>query len=306
MKSWTNICLIIAITFFSMTFSALAGEWGVVREADRNLNVRQSRSPKSGHVVTLKKGERVRTDFLKNGWLAVFRLNQTERKESKALGYANAKYLKPVKKQKKSASKTHQETKKATAAPTTPKAEKNKKQTQPMSLKPSKATSGAGQVKAAVDTTPPQKDEISTTPGVPVSITSERMTYDENRKVVAFVGNVIAKHEGLTLWADNISAYFSSKDNKKFQVDSINKIIALGNVRAQKGKTSGTCGKLTYNVGKRILYMEENPVLKDGPNSITGEVIRYFVRENRSEVIGNKKGKRVEAIFFAPKGMKVQ
>jgi lipopolysaccharide export system protein LptA len=312
MKSWTGFFLNIAIAFLVLTIPAIAADWGVVRQADRNLNVRKGRTPKAEHVVTLKKGERVRTDFLKNGWVAVFRMNQAERKESAALGYANVKYLKPVKMTKPAVTPKAKPAAKVAKKPVAKQAPAQKQQNTPANqkkqvvMKPGKPASGAGQVKAPVDTVPPANDEAVSTPsGVPVSITAERMTYDENRKVVAFVGNVIAKHEGLTLWADNISAYLSSKDGKKFQVDSIDRIVARGNVRAKKGKTSGSCGKLTYDVGKRILYMEEKPVLKDGPNSITGEVIRYYVRENRSEVVGDK-GKRVEAIFFAPKGLKVQ
>ena len=45
--------------------------------------------------------------------------------------------------------------------------------------------------------------------------------------------------------------------------------------------------------------MEQNPMLQDGPNSLTGEVINFNVRDNRSEVIGGK-GQRVKAIFLTP------
>jgi lipopolysaccharide export system protein LptA len=41
--------------------------------------------------------------------------------------------------------------------------------------------------------------------------------------------------------------------------------------------------------------MEDNPVLMEGANKIQGEVIKLYIKENRSEVLGGKG--RVEAIF---------
>ena len=261
---------------------AVAQEWGEVREATLNLNVRAKRTPKSDHVVTLAKGQRVKVDFLKDGWAAVFNLNEPTRDEKRAIGYANVKYLVPVAAEE------------ARVAPE-----------QPM---PSEASgpSGEGAVKAEVAATPPDPIKIGIDPSrIPVKITSDRMVYDENGKVVSFVGNVVAEHGDLTLWANKLSAYLSSRSDKKFSADSIDRIVAEGSVRAKKGKAEGTCGLLTYYVEKQLLKMERDPKLQDGPNSLSGEVINFFVRENRSEVIGGK-GKRVKAIFLTPDNVKVQ
>ncbi|GAB7022894.1 LptA/OstA family protein [Salidesulfovibrio brasiliensis] len=257
---------------------ASAADWGEVRRAEVNLNVREGRSPKTKHVKTLMKGDTVRVDFLKNDWVAVFDLDAPVRDEKRAIGYANVKYLKLVKQ---------------------PAATK----TQP-AAKPEPAPApaeGAGAVVADIQQTPPAPVAPQ---GVPVKISSDRMTYDEKKQVVSFVGNVVALHEGLTLKADQVSAFFVAGD-KRFDVQGIDRIVANGNVHAEKGKTSGECGKLTYLVAKRLLIMEQDPVLRDGPNSITGEKIRFYARENRSEVVGGD-GKRVEAEFFAPKGLEVQ
>ncbi len=59
---------------------------------------------------------------------------------------------------------------------------------------------------------------------------------------------------------------------------------------------SGSSDKATYTTGDGVLLMEGNPRLTDGENTITGETIRYYTQENRSEVIGGSK-KRVEAVF---------
>lgn len=272
------IFLPVTLLVLLMCLPAFAADWGEVRRAEANLNVRKARSPRAEHVKTLMKGDMVRVDFLKDGWVAVFDLDTPVRDEKRAIGYANVKYLKLVKQPEKASTKQA-----------------------PEAARPAEPVEGAGAVVADIQETPP----AAVAPvGVPVKINADRMTYDENKQVVSFVGNVVALHEGLTLKADRVSAYFVG-GGKRFEVDGIDRIVATGNVHAEKGKTSGECGKLTYLVPKRILVMEQDPVLRDGPNSITGEVIRFYVRENRSEVIGGE-GKRVEAEFFAPKGIEVQ
>ncbi len=134
----------------------------------------------------------------------------------------------------------------------------------------------------------------------PVRVTSDRMVYDEKGGTVSFVDNVTAKHAGLTLTADAVTAYFA--EGKQGQgVDQIDKIVATGSVRAVRDTTVGTCSTLTYTVADGILRMEGNPVLKDGPNTVTGQVIKFYLKDNRSEVLGGKGG-QVEAVFTLPEG----
>ena len=282
-----NTCIFLIVSFLVLPFLsglAYAEDWGEIREATLNLNVREKRTPKSEHVVTLAKGQRVKVDFLKDGWVAVFNLNESKRDESRAIGYVNRKYLKLVKVKK--------------STPIKPVVEKQPKDV---------SQKGEGEVLAKVATQPPPDPiKIGIDPSrIPVKITSDRMIYDENGKVVSFVGNVIAEHGQLTLWAKKLSAFFSSNKTNKIGADSVDRIVAEGNVRAKKGNTEGTCGKLTYFVEKQLLKMEQEPVLQDGPNSLTGEVINFHIRENRSEVIGGE-NQRVKAIFMTPERMKVQ
>lgn len=279
---------------FMITNVASAEEWGEIREAVLNLNVRSKRTAKSDHVVTLAKGQRVKVDFIRDGWGAVFSLNEIIRDEKKAIGYANVKYLKLIQAAPKPAANAKAEPKKTAEPVAKP------------SPKPVKSASPQGVLKAEVEATPPAPVQVGVDPGkTPVKITSDRMVYDEKGKQVSFVGNVVAEHGGLTLLADKLSAFLASRSDKKFSADSIDRIVAEGNVRAQKGKTEGRCGKLTYFVETQILKMEDNPTLQDGPNSLTGDVINFYVRENRSEVVGGS-GKRVKAIFLTPTNLKVQ
>lgn len=275
LKTVRHAVILLMLALLLVPARAMAQNWGEVRETTVNLNVRKAPEPGAEHVVTLAKGQRVRTDFPQNGWLAVFELDEKDRDPAKAVGYANAKYLKVVTVEK--------------SAP-----------------KPApRNDSGEGEVKATVAETPPAPIPVGVDPSrLPVKITSDRMTYDETGKVISFVGHVIAVHGELTLWADKLSAYLSSSTDKKFSADSVDRIVAEGNVRAKKGTSEGTCGKLTYLVGPQLLKMEQNPKLQDGPNSLTGEIINFHIKDDRSEVIGGKQ--RVKAIFMTPGKLKVQ
>ena len=142
---------------------------------------------------------------------------------------------------------------------------------------------------------------------VPVRITSDSMRYSQKNDQVVFSGAVHVIREDIELWSDTLTVLLeksasSPPVNKQPVMDqqsSIKRIVAQGNVRIKADRArSGTCGKATYEAKSDLLTLEGDPVLREGPNTIQGEVIRLYIEENRSEVIGGKK--RVEAIFITP------
>lgn len=284
------LTILLALAALLLPSLAAAEEWGEIRQATLNLNVREKPDRTSEHVLTLAKGQRVKADFMTDdGWVAIFNLNETKRDLSRAVGFANAKYLKVMPRKE-----------------STPVSKSGPAEPVVSTKSASPAQSGQGEVKAPVEEEPALDPiKVGVDPSrMPVRITSDRMTYDESGKVVSFVGNVVAEHGQLTLWADRLSAYLASKTGKKFSADSVDRIVAEGNVKAKKDSTEGSCGKLTYFVDRQLLRMEENPLLQDGPNSLAGEVINFHIRENRSEVEGGTQ--RVKAIFMTPEKLKVQ
>ncbi|MDD4951384.1 MAG: hypothetical protein PHV85_02425 [Desulfovibrionaceae bacterium] len=86
------LCLALAV----LGAAAQARAWGELRCAERPLNVRKERDAASEHVRTLTPGERVKVDFIEDGWAAVFEPDEQTRSLSRAMGYCNARYLKPV------------------------------------------------------------------------------------------------------------------------------------------------------------------------------------------------------------------
>jgi len=74
---------------------AAAKGFGELRVADRQLTVRAMRDKESAFRRMLKPGQRVRVDFLEDGWFAVFDPDEKSRDLKNAWGYSRDKYLVP-------------------------------------------------------------------------------------------------------------------------------------------------------------------------------------------------------------------
>ncbi len=139
----------------------------------------------------------------------------------------------------------------------------------------------------------------------PTKITSEKMTYNPSGNAVTFEGKVHVNRPDFDLWAGRITVFFTpdAATGNQGALDSgkIDKITASGSVRLEREGRVGLCQSATYLVREGLFKMEGNPILKDGPNIIKGEVIKLYLKDNRSEVLGGK-NKRVEALFFTPAG----
>lgn len=144
---------------------------------------------------------------------------------------------------------------------------------------------------------------------VPTRILADSMTYDAEHLLVTFNSNVYVERPDFEMWANRINVYLkpekkTAETEKKDENASmpglaageVERIVATGNVRMKREENSSTSQKATYTVDTEVLVLEGDPVLSDGDNTIAGEVVTYYMKENRSEVTGGAK-KRVEAVF---------
>ena len=92
MKNISRLLIAFACLFL-LVDSAMA--FGQIMYPDRPLNLRNGRSAKAKWVGSLHPGQKVRVAFMKDGWVAVFEPGETRASESAAVGFSNAKYLKP-------------------------------------------------------------------------------------------------------------------------------------------------------------------------------------------------------------------
>jgi len=134
------------------------------------------------------------------------------------------------------------------------------------------------------------------------------MTYEADAQQVTFSKGVHVSRSDFEIWADKIIVYLKPARKKEsaeegaaavsdsLAAGDIDRIVATGNVRMKRDKNISTSGKAIYTMDTAVLVLEDNPRLTDGENVITGEVVRYFMNENRSDVLSGPT-KRVEAVF---------
>jgi len=293
------------LAFFGVQAFAQAPTWGEVRVVEHPVSVRHRPDPAAPLVRTMKVGDKVRVDFVQpNGWAALFDLTEPQRDLTKAIGYAELKQLTPLAQARIIA-----------PAPTR----------KPVASKPAARASGSSEVKGEVKESPPllSGGAPASTPQDPVHITSDRMVYSQTENAVVFIGNVHGTQKDMAIWAAKITAYFTEKNDgkagQKGQKDQkggqkggqeagqaggqgdfgskIDRIVAEGSVRLVSGKNEGACSRLVYHVADGVIRMEGNPILRDGQNTVRGDVIKFYIHENRSEVLSGTQ-RRVEAIFY--------
>lgn len=281
---------------------AEAPAWGEIRVVEHPISVHHAPDPASPLVRTMRVGDKVRVDFVQpNGWAAIFDLTETARDLTKAIGYVEMRLLTPLAQAKTPPPPP-------TRVASTPKSEGK--------------SAGGSELKGEVKEQPSLLSGQAPSPGSqdPVRITSDKMIYNQKDNAVIFLGNVHGTQKDMAIWAAKVTAYFSDK-NKQTDLkgqkdkndgaekgpgnfgDTIERIVAEGSVRLVVGKNEGACSTLIYYVADGILRMEGNPILREGQSTVRGDVIKFYIQENRSEVLSGAQ-RRVEAIFYSPKGDK--
>ncbi len=116
----------------------------------------------------------------------------------------------------------------------------------------------------------------------PVDIVSDTMEGFDKEKYVVFKGSVIAKQEDLYIFADTIEAYMSEETNE------IEKAIARGNVKIVKQDRTATCREAIFENAKGEITLKDNVIVYQGKDKLTGDVIIYYVNEDRVTVQAEK------------------
>lgn len=128
----------------------------------------------------------------------------------------------------------------------------------------------------------------------PVVITSLSLLHDNKNHTSLFEGNVIAKTEDMTIYSDRMMVYYKDGGNK------IDRIEASGNVKVVKGERTIVSREATYYEDEEKVIFTGDPQAWEGDNKVTGTVMTYFMKDERSivenskVVIINKKGKGPE------------
>ncbi|MBA4418289.1 MAG: lipopolysaccharide transport periplasmic protein LptA [Syntrophus sp. (in: bacteria)] len=121
----------------------------------------------------------------------------------------------------------------------------------------------------------------------PIDIVSDTMEGIDKEKYVIFKGNVIAKQEDLYIFADIIEAYLNEESNE------IDRAIAKSNVKIVKKDRTATADEANFDNKKGEIILKGNVVVFQGQDKLSGDVVTYYVNEDRAVVTGdsNKKAR---------------
>ncbi len=124
--------------------------------------------------------------------------------------------------------------------------------------------------------------------GKDINIAADKMEVYEDDGIAVFKGKVFAETKGMKLWADTLYVYYT-KGNEGRQIQ---RVIALGGVKIEKGNWRAVAGKATYFKPQEKLVLEDTPKVWHDKNFVEGDIIIIYFNEDRSEVI-SKSGGRV-------------
>jgi len=141
-------------------------------------------------------------------------------------------------------------------------------------LKEKKANSGRGQAVGGLDK-------------LPTVITANSLTADNKAKTALFTGSVLARKGDAKFYADRMLVYYiETGDGENSNID---RIEATGNVKLVMNNRIITAGKAVYYAGKRErAVFSDRPRATENKNVLTGSVMTYYIKEDRSVVENSK------------------
>jgi lipopolysaccharide export system protein LptA len=120
----------------------------------------------------------------------------------------------------------------------------------------------------------------------PITIKSNELSADNKGKTALFTGKVVAKQGDVTIFCDRMKVYYGAVQG------DVDKIEADGNVRIVQANRTGLAAHAVYDSREgKITLTGGAPKVMQATDTVSGEVITYFINDDRSSVTGG----RVEA-----------
>jgi lipopolysaccharide export system protein LptA len=132
----------------------------------------------------------------------------------------------------------------------------------------------------------------------PVNITSQRLEAEYDKKRITFIGDVIARQQDFTLYADRLVLFINDEGK------DIEKIVALGKVRMVQGGKTALCREATYYHREGKVVLVGQPMMKEGDSSVKGTRITSSVSEQKTVAGGDTQGGGRVTITIIPDKVK--
>jgi lipopolysaccharide export system protein LptA len=129
----------------------------------------------------------------------------------------------------------------------------------------------------------------------PIDIVSDTVEANQKENTVVFKGNVVAKQEDTTLYANTLVIRYDPETKK------LKEIMAIGKVKIVQLDRRATGQKATFQQEENKVVLDGDAVIREGENEIRGERVIFYVNEERSIVEGGKDSRVNTRITPPPK-----
>lgn len=123
-----------------------------------------------------------------------------------------------------------------------------------------------------------------------IDIVSDTMEGFDKEKMVVFRGSVVARQDDLYIFTDRIETYMNEESTE------ISKAYAKGNVKIVKQDRTATAEEAFFDNTKGEIILKGDVVVFQGQDKVTGNVVTYFINEDRVVVEGEAE-KRARAVL---------
>ena len=134
-------------------------------------------------------------------------------------------------------------------------------------------------------------------------ITAQRMEFQRRDNQVRFFDSVHVKRDSFELWCEKLTLHLAKGGGNATRTagmqggQDFEKIVAERNVRVRMNGRTARSDKATYQTDPEVIILQGNATLKEERNVLRGKVVKFYIQEDRGEVIGGEEG-RVEAVFY--------
>jgi lipopolysaccharide export system protein LptA len=119
----------------------------------------------------------------------------------------------------------------------------------------------------------------------PIDIVSDTMEGFDKEKMVVFKGSVVAKQDDLYIFTDQIETYMNEESNE------ISRAYAKGSVKIVKQDRTATAKEAFFDNTKGEIILKGDVVVFQGQDKVTGNVVTYYINEDKIVVEGEPEKK---------------
>ena len=120
---------------------------------------------------------------------------------------------------------------------------------------------------------------------LPLEITSDQLTIEQNVGQAIFTGNVIASQGELILTAAEVIVEYQVKDSR--MTSNMQKLTAKKDVTIISTTQSAEASKVVYNIIGEAIVMTGNVLLKEGVSATSGDKLTINLKSGFRRMEGN-------------------